>query len=66
MITRITESEVEDAALAWLEELGYSVVHGPDIGPEGSTPERSSYDEVLLTSRLRKAINRTSEYGSAR
>ena len=47
MITRITESEVEDAALAWLEELGYTVVHGPDIGPEGSTPECSSYDEVL-------------------
>lgn len=28
-----TESVVEDASLAWLGELGYTVAHGPDIGP---------------------------------
>jgi hypothetical protein len=27
----LTESIVEDATLAWLEELGYAVLHGPDI-----------------------------------
>jgi type I restriction enzyme R subunit len=27
-----SESIVEDAAFAWLDELGYSVLHGPDIG----------------------------------
>ena len=26
-----TESIVEDAALAWLEALGYAVLHGPDV-----------------------------------
>ena len=26
-----TESVVEAAALAWLEPLGYTVLHGPDI-----------------------------------
>jgi type I restriction enzyme R subunit len=26
-----TESVVEDASLAWLEALGYAVLHGPDI-----------------------------------
>jgi hypothetical protein len=26
-----TESTVEDAALAWLESLGYTVRHGPNI-----------------------------------
>ena len=26
-----TESVVEDAALAWLESLGYAVKHGPKI-----------------------------------
>ena len=57
-MARITESEVEDAALAWLAGLGYAVVHGPDIGPEGPTQERGSYDEVLLTGRLRKALAR--------
>ena len=55
---RFTESEVEDAALEWLAGLGYAVLHGPDIGPEGPAPERGSYDEVLLTSRLRKALAR--------
>jgi hypothetical protein len=28
-----TESIVEDAALAWLESLGYVVKHGPEIAP---------------------------------
>ena len=32
-----------DAALEWLSGLGYSVLHGPDIAPDGSTPERISY-----------------------
>ena len=31
MNTRFSESVVEDAALAWLEALGYAVLHGPDI-----------------------------------
>ena len=54
----ITESEVEDAALQWLARLGYAVLHGPDIGPEGPAPERGSYDEVLLAGRLRNALAR--------
>ena len=57
-MARFTESEVEDAALEWLAELGYAVLHGPDIGPEGPAQERGSYDEVLLTGRLRKALAR--------
>ncbi len=54
----ITESEVEDAALQWLVGLSYAVAHGPDIGPEGSVPERGSYDEVLLAGRFREALAR--------
>ncbi len=57
-MTGITESEVEDAALEWLAGLGYAVLHGPDIGPEGRAPERGSYDQVLLTARLRQALAR--------
>ena len=26
-----TESEVEEVALAWLEGLGYSILHGPEM-----------------------------------
>ena len=57
-MARITESEVEDAALEWLAGLGYAVVYGPDIGPESPAPERGSYDDVLLAGRLRKALAR--------
>ena len=57
-MARMTESEVEGAALEWLAGLGYAVAHGPDIGPEGPAQERGSYDEVLLTARLRQALAR--------
>jgi type I restriction enzyme R subunit len=53
-----TESEVEEAALGWFEELGYAVLHGPDIAPEEPAAERSDYHQVLLEGRLREALAR--------
>lgn len=32
-MSAFTESVVEDATLAWLKALGYSIVHGPEIEP---------------------------------
>ena len=58
MSSSFAESHVEDAALAWLSELGYAPANGPDIGPDGSKPERASYGDVLLVERLRVAITR--------
>ena len=55
---KFSESHVEDAALEWLTGLGYAVLHGPDISPDSPTPERISYDQVLLLARLRKALER--------
>ncbi len=57
-MAKFTEDEVEDAALEWLAGLGYAVLHGPDIGPEGPAPERHSHGEVFLTGRLREALER--------
>ena len=37
-----TESVVEDAALAWLEALGYAVLHGPDIAAGEPAAERTT------------------------
>ena len=61
----LTESVVEDAALAWLESLGYAIKHGPDISPAGDTltlalsqKEREDYSEVVLGQRLREALVR--------
>src|SRR5437879_6678435 len=55
-----TESVVEDAALAWLESLGYAVLHGPDIAAGESGAERSdpNYRDVLLERQLRQALVR--------
>jgi type I restriction enzyme R subunit len=47
-----TESVVEDAALEWLDGLGYTLLHGPDIAPDGEAKERKSYSQVVLTDRL--------------
>jgi type I restriction enzyme R subunit len=52
----VTESDVEAAALAWLSELGYTVYSGLNIGPDGDSPERDSYGDVLLVERTRRAI----------
>ena len=54
----LSESTVEDAALAWLESTGWQVVHGPDIAPETAGAERSSYAEVVLDQRLSDALAR--------
>lgn len=35
-MTAFTESIIQDAALAWLEMLGYAVLHGPEIAPDAS------------------------------
>ena len=53
-----TESVVEEATLAWFDELGYSIVYGPDIAPEEPHTERTSYADVVLMDRLRAALAR--------
>ena len=53
-----TESEVEAAALEWLEGLGWKVAHGPDIAPHADGAERADHSEVVLEHRLRDALDR--------
>jgi len=53
----ITESEVEQVVLDILHELGYKIIYGPDISPDGSKQERANYSEVVLIDRLKKAID---------
>ncbi|CAD6492735.1 MAG: hypothetical protein CHKLHMKO_00341 [Candidatus Argoarchaeum ethanivorans] len=54
----ITESHIEEAALEILDSLGYEILHGPDISPDGKNPERSSYETVVLVERLKEAIDK--------
>jgi type I restriction enzyme, R subunit len=53
-----TESTVEAAALAWLEDVGWQIAHGPDIAPDTLAAERRDYGEVVLAERLRDALAR--------
>ena len=55
---KIYESDIEEASLAWLAELGYTVLYGPDISRDAPNAERSTYKEVVLTRRLQDAVAR--------
>ena len=55
-LNKIYESDIEEAALNWFADLGYSVLHGPDITPDAPNAERSTYKEVILTNRLQDAV----------
>ena len=52
-MTGIRESTVEAAALDWLRNLGYRIVHAPEPGPYGL---RDSYREVVLHGILRDRL----------
>lgn len=60
MTYSFTESSVEQVVLDILGDLGYKIAYGPDIAPvpEGTSPERQSYVDVVLVERLRSAIDR--------
>jgi len=51
-----TESVVEDAALSWFGELGYSLLNGQQIAPGEAAAERTSFGEAFLPQRLRTAL----------
>ncbi|QKX50891.1 type I restriction endonuclease subunit R [Planococcus glaciei] len=52
------EEDLEQAALEWLENLGYEKVNGPYIAVDGDLPERESYSDVILRGRLEDALIR--------
>ena len=56
-MNKIVESVVEEAALDWFRDLGWSVLHGPDIAPGEPAAERDSYSDVILRDRLEAAID---------
>ncbi len=51
-----TESVIEQAAIDWLKDLGYTYAFGPEIAFDGEDPERGDYQETLLLGRLQNAI----------
>jgi type I restriction enzyme R subunit len=54
----VAESGVEEVCLDYFSDLSWKVSYGPDIAPDDTRAERSSYRDVLLEHRLRTAIGR--------
>ena len=52
----MTEDQLEQETLGWLADVGYTVLYGVDIAPDGDKPERSDYRQVVLAERLRAAV----------
>lgn len=53
---RIVESHVEEHTLAWLRDLGYTTLFGPDIAPGEPKAERDTWQDTILKHRLAAAI----------
>ena len=56
----MNELLLEQLCLDWFRTGGYEYAYGPDIACDGITPERSDYQQVVLTGRLltaRQKIN---------
>jgi type I restriction enzyme R subunit len=52
----LTEDNIEKFAIEILQMSGWDYVHGLAIAPGAEQAERESFQQVLLTARLRKAI----------
>ncbi len=54
----LTESVIEQAAIDWFTSLGYAYAYGKDIDPGSAHPERASFEQVILSARLRAVLAR--------
>ncbi len=51
-MSTITEDQLEQLCLDWFKSLGYDYICGYDIAPDGETPERIDYRQIVLFDRL--------------
>ncbi len=54
----ITENIIEESAIEILQSLGWDYTNGGEISPEGRYSERDSFEQIILTSRLRNELAR--------
>ena len=57
-MTKITENAIEQLAIECLEQLGYTYIYAPALTPDSDTPERASFEQVILIERLKRAVRR--------
>ncbi|MGB0712139.1 MAG: type I restriction endonuclease subunit R [Gammaproteobacteria bacterium] len=54
----ISEDDLEQLCLTWFQDTGWETAYGPDIAPDGDTPAREDYRQVLLSGDLREGLAR--------
>lgn len=52
------ESDIEKMLIDLLKAKKYNYHYGPDIAPDGETPMRASFEDVVLRDKLEKAVKR--------
>ena len=57
-MTRLTENTIEEFSIELLESLGYEYIYAPNIAPDGDSPERKTYEDIILLERLQNAVRR--------
>ena len=57
-MTRLLESDIEQMAINLLQAKQWDYLYGPDIAPDGGTPMRAAFDEVVLREKLERAVMR--------
>lgn len=58
LMAYLSEAAIEKIVLDQLSGLGYAIATDAEIGPDGKTPEREAYADVVLVKRLTAAIER--------
>ena len=48
----ISENQLEQLCIDWFKSIGYDYICGYDIAPDGETPERIDYRQIVLYDRL--------------
>jgi len=54
----MNENQIEHLAIDRLKAIGYDYIYAPSIAPDSQSPERSSFEQVLLLGRLQNAVSR--------
>jgi len=57
-MNKINENAIEQFTIELLKSKAYNFYHGPDIAPDGETPMRAAFDEVVLREKLEQAVVR--------
>jgi type I restriction enzyme R subunit len=57
-VIALDEDAYERQFIEWLKPLGWTYKSGYDLAPEGTSPERESYADIILRERLSEAVAR--------